>query len=128
MLLASVAPLPLLAQSQGGDPAADLQRCFDAQGLPSTFDGRPVETPSVGPYYGLRVMGMGGAFTAVAEGIEAVPYTLTALANRRPHQGGWLDWDATVTWVVPANLLDIDYNGCPTRGSVQLVAAGGLLR
>jgi len=91
-------------------------------------EGQPVETPTVGPYYGLRLMGMGGAFTAVAEGIEGVPYTLTALANRRPNQGGWFDWDATLTWVVPANILDIDYNGCPTRGSLTLIAFGGLLR
>ncbi|MDF1563318.1 MAG: hypothetical protein P1V51_09750 [Deltaproteobacteria bacterium] len=123
-LLLAAAP----ARAQSSDPVAELQACFDDLRVPQILDGRPVESPTVGPYYGLRLMGMGGAFTAVAEGIEAVPYTLTALANRRPHQGGWFDWDATLTWLVPTNLQDVDYNGCPTRGSVRLVAAGGLLR
>ncbi len=126
--LAGVVAAPSPAAGQTPTPEELLQQCFDDLGLPTSLDGRPVETPSVGPYYGLRLMGMGGAFTAVAEGIEAVPYTLTALANRRPHQGEWFDWDATLTWVVPANLMDVDFNGCPTRGSVRMIAAGGLLR
>lgn len=107
-------------------PAAAQDTCRAS--LPAFDPSHAVEALPPAPYYGLRIMGMGGAFTAVAEGAEGIPTSLASLANRRPDQGGYFDWDVALSWVIPANYLDVDNDGCGSPSGLRLIALGGLLR
>ncbi len=94
--LRRLAPALLLAVAVAlAGPAAAQSAC--RQGLAPYNGAHPVEAVPAAPYYGLRLMGMGGAFTAVAEGAEGIPTTLASLANRRPDQGA----GSTGTWTSP---------------------------
>jgi hypothetical protein len=96
--------------------------------LPPYDPAHPVEVPPVGPFYGLRLTGLAGAFTAVAEGTEGMLSSLASLANRRPNKAGFFDWDAAFSWVVPAAYLDVGNNGRGAPAGFSLLAGGATLR
>ncbi|RMG14751.1 MAG: hypothetical protein D6729_13270 [Deltaproteobacteria bacterium] len=96
---------------------------------PTPYDPRyPIEAPPIAPYWGHRIMGMGGAFVGVAEGAEGIPTSLCSLANRRPNQAGFFDYDLGLSWVIPANSIDLDFREAPTPKDMRFVAFGGLVR
>lgn len=61
-----------------------------------------------------RIMGLGGAFVAVAEGIDGIHRNPAALANRSESATSWLDLDVTVDWLMVSS-DHIDWDG-DTRG------------
>ena len=126
--LRRLAPALLLAVAVAlAGPAA--AHSASQQGLAPYNGAHPVEAVHQTTYYGLRLMGMGGAFTAVAEGAEGIPTTLASLANRRPDQGGsGSTWDLDLSWVIPANYLDVDNDGCGAPSGMRMLAFGGLVR
>ncbi len=99
-----------------------------AQTPPPYDPAYAIEAPPVAPYWGHRIMGMGGAFVAVAEGAEGIPTSLCSLANRRPNQAGYFDYDLALSWVVPANSIDLDFRESPTPTDMRFLAFGGLVR
>jgi hypothetical protein len=88
-LASLVAPALALALA----PAAAAQTFDGTQGV-DTYTG-PVISPA-------RIMGLGGAYVAVAEGLDGAQANPAAVAHRsRRLDRGW-DWDWLLTWYVPA--------------------------
>jgi hypothetical protein len=62
-----------------------------------------------GPVLGSgRIIGLGGAYTALANGIEGAPWNAASYANRSPWDTGWFKWDATAS-IVPTMLRNSDF-------------------
>ncbi|MFI5306817.1 MAG: hypothetical protein ACHQ53_05670 [Polyangiales bacterium] len=59
-----------------------------------------------------RIIGLSGAYTALATGIEGAPWNAAAYATRTLWATGWFDWDATAS-IVPTMLRnsDLENNG-----------------
>ncbi len=60
-----------------------------------------------------RVLGLGGAYTAVAEGTQGGLLNTASLANRYAWSSDWFDWDFNLDWLilVPGTDADIDNDG-----------------
>lgn len=59
-----------------------------------------------------RVVGLGGAYTGVAEGVQGFFRSPAALANRTRHSVDWYDWDVAFDWVItPGSGVDFDNDG-----------------
>lgn len=70
-----------------------------------------------------RIMGLGGAFVGVGEGIDAVFRNPAALANRGDAATSWLDGDFTLDWlIVPGSEIDWDGDGRPAADAVEFRA------
>jgi len=67
-----------------------------------TFDGTQAVDTYTGPVISpARITGLGGAFVAVAEGLDGAQANPAAVAQRNRHlDRGW-DWDWLLTWYVP---------------------------
>jgi len=65
-----------------------------------------------------RVLGMGGAYTAVAEGTQGGLLNTASLANRYEWSTDWFDWDFNLDWLilVPGTDADIDNDGTYAGG------------
>ncbi|MFW5879171.1 MAG: hypothetical protein ACOCVR_05050 [Myxococcota bacterium] len=114
--------------------ALGLSACFATSSLAQDADlppyesRTPVEIAPVGPFYGIRLRGLGGAYTAVAEGAEGTLTSLASLANRRPDESGYFHWSGTLSWAFPAGNLDVTNNGRSTPTGFSLLATGVALR
>lgn len=108
--LAHLGALALLAASVG--PAR-------AQAPPSRtvdFYRGPVISSS-------RIVGLGGAFTGVGEGIDAVLRNKAALANRPRTSVDWVDYDLTFDFTItPGQEIDFDGDGRVAGDDVSLRA------
>jgi hypothetical protein len=62
---------------------------------------------------GSRVVGLGGAFAPIAEGVAGFAYNPAAVAQRHPWSTEWFDWelDAGVTFPTSLTSVDFDNNG-----------------
>ncbi len=78
-----------------------------------------------------RVIGMGGAYSGLAEGVEGFFRTPAALANRPRHSQSRFDWDLSFSWLnVREGGLDYDNDRRSVPGDVDFAAFnfGGALR
>jgi hypothetical protein len=58
----------------------------------------------------LRVIGMGGAFAAYAEGVDAVAVNAAAAAVREPYSVTWFDYDLSFSLSFPAAFRGTDFD------------------
>lgn len=62
-----------------------------------------------GPVLGSgRIIGLGGAYTALANGIEGAPWNAASYATRSPWHTSWFNWDLVAS-VVPTMLRNSDF-------------------
>ena len=104
-----------------------------AQGEPITandFRIDAIPTPVLG---GSRIVGLGGAFTALAEGIDSVPYNPAGYAARFAYEHEWYEWELSAGVQFAGAFTDVDYflNGKdtglgPVSGFYGANAAGRL--
>ena len=74
-------------------PGAALAQAFDGTQGVDTFTG-PLVSSS-------RILGLGGACVAVAEGLDGAEVNPAAVAQRNRHLARGWDWDWLLTWYVP---------------------------
>ena len=98
---AFVAAAGLLSCMSVGTPAS-------AQGALTTNDFRidVVATPVLG---GSRVVGLSGAYTALAEGIDGVPFNPAGYAARFPYEHDWYEYELTLGVQLAGAFTDVDY-------------------
>jgi len=114
LLLASRAPL---ARADAGDPIGD-----------NAFDLEVAYTPVLG---GSSLMGIAGAYTAIADGILGTAYNPAAWSSRTAYSEGSWDYDWTLGWSnVDLDATDLDNSGANPAGldGLMLVEAGALLQ
>ena len=63
-------------------------------------------TPVLG---GGRIVGLGGAYTALAEGIDSVPYNPAGYAARAAHEHEWYEWELSGSLQLAGAFTDVDY-------------------
>ena len=56
-----------------------------------------------------RIVGLGGAYTAVAEGIDAAPFNPAGYASRTPWEMDSFEWEVTGSWLFPGSFSDNDF-------------------
>lgn len=74
-----------------------------------------------------RVIGMGGAFLAIAEGADAQLINPAAYTMRAPHTiNDWFDWDVALSWfnVGAEDDIDLDQSGRSAFEDAELVQLG----
>jgi hypothetical protein len=105
--------------------------CAQAEGDPlagQTFDLDLVTGPVVGPG---RVVGLGGAYVALASGVEAASWNPAAFGTRGAWETDWFEWDATVG-LVPRTIRSSDFDNDGRSGftydSFLFGSLGGSLR
>lgn len=86
-----------------------------------------------GPVLGsTRVIGLSGAYVAVAEGAVGLPFNPAAVAHRAHYSRSWFDWDLSIDYLKPGTFqtrsFDLDGNGRALRTSFHMVNTGGLLQ
>jgi len=74
-------------------PAGGSAQAFDGTQGVDTYTG-PVISPA-------RILGLGGAYVAVAEGLAGAQANPAAVAQRNRHLARGWDWDWLLTWYVP---------------------------
>jgi hypothetical protein len=101
-------------------------------------NGRPITTSRYtldlyeGPVLaGARVIGIGGAYAPIAEGVAGYAFNPAAAALRVPWSVDWFDWDLDGGFTLPSALQgnDFDNNGDHTYASeakIFLTGGGGL--
>lgn len=57
-----------------------------------------------------RVLGIAGAFTAIAEGSEGIPFNPAAVSHRPPSSTTRADWDITGGFTLPSSVTDTDFD------------------
>jgi len=64
-----------------------------------------------------RVIGLGGAFVAIADGVEGAALNPAATAARTPYSYSHFDWDANVGITFPSSIKNTDFwnSGHPTE-------------
>lgn len=66
---------------------------------------------------GGRAMGMGGAYTAIAEGLDGAPWNPAAYGSRTLWQLKWFEWEITGSLMFPGGFASNDfYNSGTTEG------------
>lgn len=63
-----------------------------------------------------RIVGMGGAYTAIAEGIDGAALNPAGYAERGEHEVGWFDWEATGGFWLSGLFVDNDYDNNGNKG------------
>ena len=80
----------------------------------------------------LRVMGLGGAFAAYAEGVDALASNAASPAVREPFSVAWYDYDYSVSLAFPAALRGTDFDNDGKVGfaydNFVFYTLGGLLQ
>ncbi|NMB76027.1 MAG: hypothetical protein GYA21_12980 [Myxococcales bacterium] len=75
-----------------------------------------------------RIIGMGGAFAAVAEGVAAFPMNPASLSRRTSYSTDWFDYDIALDWLIPGvgSDMDLDNSGLPglSEGSFTFILGG----
>ena len=79
-----------------------------------------------------RVTGLGGAFTAIAEGAEGIPFNPAAASLRMPYSTTRDDWDVTGGLTLPSSVRDTDFDNDGRRGfafrEFVFLTGGGLVQ
>ena len=57
-----------------------------------------------------RIMSMGGAYTAVAEGADAIQFNPAAVSHRAPYSTSRVDWDITGGITLPTSVTNTDFD------------------
>jgi hypothetical protein len=99
-------------------------------------DGQPIDTSDYtidlhqGPVLsGARVVGLSGAYTSVAEGIQGYHFNPAAVAYRVPWSQTWFDWGLDGGFTLPAGVTEFDFDNNGKAGfnnSTALYLNGGL--
>lgn len=99
-------------------------------------EGEPIDTSDYtidlhqGPVLaGSRVVGLAGAYAAIAEGIGSYPINPAAVAHRVPWSQTWFDWGIDGGFTLPGSLTEFDFdnNGDDAfPNSTALYLNGGL--
>lgn len=108
---------PSVSHAAGGEAFSD-----------NAFDLEVAYTPVLG---GSSLMGIAGAYTAIADGLLGTAYNPAAWSSRTPYSEGSWDYDITLGWSnVDLDVTDLDNNGDNPEGldSLMLVEAGGLVQ
>jgi len=71
-----------------------------------------------------RIIGLGGAYTGIAEGTQGGCLNSAALANRYPYSTSWFDFDWNLDWVnlLPGSDVDMENDGRMSSGGEQYTA------
>ncbi len=79
-----------------------------------------------GPVVGsVRVVGLGGSYVGVGEGVEGLLYNPASLANRSSRSQDWFEWDIGFDWVVLGPLGEVDFfNDGPLQARYHQFQAG----
>jgi hypothetical protein len=105
---ASVALLAAVLASAGRAKAQDTPDGM--LGRPSLQNERFDIDFVIGPVLGSgRMIGLGGAYTALADGIEGAPRTAAAYATRMLYDLDWFEYDLTLD-LVPASIRNTDFD------------------
>lgn len=56
-----------------------------------------------------RIVGMGGAYTALAFGIDGAPWNPAAYATRTAWELDWFEWELLVGFLLPGSFSDLDF-------------------
>jgi hypothetical protein len=79
-----------------------------------------------------RIMSMGGAYTAIGEGADAIPFNPAAVSHRAPYSTTRVDYDVTGGVTLPTSVTntDFDNNGDTNFQTKNFVwgAAGGQIQ
>jgi hypothetical protein len=125
LLLACVAALALGTSTRPA--AADLGK-----------NGSRIETSDYtidlyeGPILaGARVIGLGGAYAPIAEGIAGYAFNPVAAAQRVPWSTSWFDWELDAGVTLPASIVNTDFDnngddGFTNRAAIFLTSGLGL--
>ena len=63
-----------------------------------------------GPVVGsVRVLGLGGSYVGVGEGVEGIIYNPASLANRSSRAQSWFEWDISFDWLVLGTFGEVDF-------------------
>ncbi len=105
------------AQAKNGDPIESSDYTLDL------YDG-PVLA-------GSRVIGLGGAYVAVADGIAGYEANPAAVAHRVPWSVDWFDWELDGGITLPASLENGDFDnngrdGFTNAAQIFLMGGGGI--
>jgi hypothetical protein len=75
-----------------------------------------------------RVIGMGGAYVGVAEGVQGMGANCASMGNRFPYSTTWFDWDLTLDWVnlAPGDSVDMDNDGHGGGDESYMALSAGL--
>lgn len=74
-----------------------------------------VQTPVLGSG---RVVGLGGAYTAIAEGIDGAPFNPAAYGTRTLWELDWWEWELTAGILFPGIIEDNDFFNSGNTGSL----------
>ncbi len=96
--------------------------------LPGSAYGQATDPPSYrldttrGPVASSsRIVGVGGAFTGIAEGVDAASLNSAALANRPERSTSWFDYDFSLGFsLTPGSQVDLDGDGRAVGDSSDL--------
>lgn len=118
--LALVASAPAPARAELGKNGAPIQTSDYTIDL---YDG-----PTLA---GARVVGLGGAYAPIAEGVAGYVYNPAAVALRLPWSTSWFDYDVGAGLTLPSSITDTDFDnngdeGYTNRAAFFLTAGGGL--
>jgi hypothetical protein len=79
-----------------------------------------------------RITALGGAYTAIAEGTDGIPFNPAAASFRLPYSTTRDDWDLTAGLTIPSSVdgTDFDNNGKPgfTYDNFYWLTFGGLIQ
>jgi hypothetical protein len=89
------------AQAQSGEPITNCDAQLDLVTGPVLGSG--------------RVVGLGGAYTALAAGIEGAAKTPASYATRTPWDDDWFEWNGTID-LMPSTIRNSDFDNNGQRG------------
>jgi hypothetical protein len=101
-------------------------------------DGAPIETSEYtidlyeGPVLaGARVIGLGGAYAPIAEGIAGYGFNPAAAAQRVPWSTSWFDWELDAGVTLPSSITGTDFDnngdeGFTNKAAIFLTGGVGL--
>lgn len=63
-----------------------------------------------------RIVGMGGAFSAIGEGVDAAPWSPAAYATRSEHETSWFEWELAFGLLLPGAFSRNDFDNSGDGG------------
>lgn len=101
-------------------------------------DGEPIQTSDYtidlyeGPVLaGSRVIGLGGAFAPIADGVVGYAFNPAAVARRVPWSTTWFDWEIDGGITLPSSVTGVDFDNSgddsfTNTANIFLMGGGGL--
>jgi hypothetical protein len=79
-----------------------------------------------------RIIGLGGAYTAIAENTDGIPFNPAAASFRAPYSHTRADWDLTGGITLPSSVSDDDFDNNGKKGftydNFYFLTGGGLIQ